>query len=116
MAGVRTGAQGVLALGVGAGARQASGSGAGARRRQRHAGAGARRRATRHGRAKHWRACGRVTRCTGVGGSDARGVRQAQAGARGAAGLCASSVRSWARLGILVHLTQFLAWFDSVFS
>ena len=30
-------------------------------------------------------------------------------------GLCASGVRSWARLGVLVHLIQFLAWFDSVF-
>ena len=30
-------------------------------------------------------------------------------------GLCTSVVHSWARLGVLVHLTQFLAWFDSVF-
>ena len=30
-------------------------------------------------------------------------------------GLCAPGVRSWARLGVLLHLTQFLAWFDSVF-
>ena len=58
----------------------------------------------------------------GMGGSDARGARGRAAGAgRGArggrlGGLCSSGVRSWARLGVLVHLTQFLAWFDSVFS
>ena len=58
----------------------------------------------------------------GVGGSNARRARGPEAeagrGARGGrlGGLCASGVRSWARLGVLVHLTQFLAWFDSVFS
>ena len=57
----------------------------------------------------------------GAGGSDARGAlaRQAQgrAGSRlGRAGRPAGlPVRtSWARLGVLVHLTQFLAWFNSV--
>ena len=57
----------------------------------------------------------------GAGGSDARGAlaRQAQGGAGsrlGRAGRPAGlPVRtSWARLGVLVHLTQFLAWFDSV--
>ena len=61
-------------------------------------------------------------RRAGMGGSDTRGARGLAAGAgrvsRGGrlGGLCASSVRSWARLGVLVHLTQFLAWFDSVFS
>ena len=55
----------------------------------------------------------------GVGRSDARG--HAAGAGRGARGglmgcLCASGVRSWARLGVLVHLTQFLAWFDLVFS
>ena len=39
------------------------------------------------------------------------GARQAQAGAPGAAAWACS----WARLGVLVHLTQFLAWFDSIF-
>ena len=51
-------------------------------------------------------------------GMNARGsAAGASRGARGGrlGGLCASSVRSWARLGVLVHLTQFLAWFDSVF-
>ena len=51
-------------------------------------------------------------------GMDVRGrAAGAGRGARGdrLGGLCASSVRSWARLGVLVHLTQFLAWFDSVF-
>ena len=49
---------------------------------------------------------------------DARGrAAGAGRGARGGrlGGLSASGVRSWARLGVLVHLTQFLAWFDSVF-
>ena len=48
-----------------------------------------------------------------------RGGRAAGAGrgSRGGrlGGLCASGVHSWARLGVLVHLTKFLAWFDSVF-
>ena len=51
-------------------------------------------------------------------GMDARGrAAGVGRGARGGwlGGLCASGVRSWARLGVLVHLTQFLAWFDSVF-
>ena len=51
-------------------------------------------------------------------GMDARGgAAGASRGARGGrlGGLCASGVRSWARLGVLVHLTQFLALFDSVF-
>ena len=57
-------------------------------------------------------------RARGAGGSGAR-ARQAQgrAGARlehagRPAGLPGRT--SWARLGVLVHLTQFLAWFDSV--
>ena len=49
---------------------------------------------------------------------DARG-RAAGAGKGARAGrlggLCASGVRSWAKLGVLVHLTQFLAWFDLLF-
>ena len=57
----------------------------------------------------------------GIGEAGARqGTQEAGAckGARGGrlGGLCASGVLSWARLGVLVHLTQFLAWFDSVFS
>ena len=61
------------------------------------------------------RASGRMS----VAGSDARGRaagagRSAWGGRLG--GLCVSGVRSWARLGVLVHLTQFLAWFDSVVS
>ena len=44
----------------------------------------------------------------------ARG-RATSAGKGALGGLCTSVVRSWARLGVLVHLTQFLAWFDSVF-
>ena len=62
---------------------------------------------------------GRASGRMGLGGSDERGrAAGAGRGARGGrlGGLCASSVRSWARLGVLVHLTQFLAWFDSVFS
>ena len=68
------------------------------------------------------RARGRAIGRMGVGSSDARGERGHAAGAgRGArggrlGGLCDSGVRNWARLGVLVHLTQFLAWFDSVFS
>ena len=63
-------------------------------------------------------ACWRWARRHGAGGMDAQG-RTAGAG-RGARGgwlgsLCAPGVRSWARLGVLLHLTQFLAWFDSVF-
>ena len=60
----------------------------------------------------------------GVGGSDARGARvRGRAagsckGARGGrlGGLGAAWACSWAKLGVLVHLTQFLVWFDSVFS
>ena len=68
------------------------------------------------------RAHGRASGRTSVGGSDTQGARGRAAGTgrgtRGGrlGGLCASGVRSWARLGVLVHLTQFLAWFDSVFS
>ena len=68
------------------------------------------------------RARGRATGRTGAGGSDAQGAQgcaaSASRGARGGllGGLCAFGVRSWARLGVLVHLTQFLAWFDSGFS
>ena len=59
----------------------------------------------------------------GAGRSGRAGVRSGRAagagkGARGGrlGDLCASGVLSWVRLGVLVHLTQFLAWFDSVFS
>ena len=72
------------------------------------------------------RACGAGVRACGAGAQQARGhgmnARGRAAGAgrgvRGGklGGLCASGVLSWARLGVLVHLTQFLAWFDSVFS
>ena len=72
-------------------------------------------RAARHGRPERWRARGRASGRAGVGGSDARGARQAHAGVNGAAGWAAWAC-SWARLGVLVHLTQFLSWFDSVFS
>ena len=51
-------------------------------------------------------------------GMDAQGhAAGAGRGARGGrlGGLCAPGVRNWARLGVLLHLTQFLAWFDSVF-
>ena len=63
------------------------------------------------------RAHGRAQQARGHG-MDAQG-RAAGAG-RGARGgrlgdLCTPGVRSWARLGVLLHLTQFLAWFDSVF-
>ena len=49
---------------------------------------------------------------------DAQGrAAGASRGARGGrlGGLCPPGVRSWARLGVLLHLTQFLAWFDSIF-
>ena len=47
-------------------------------------------------------------------GMDAQG-RAAGAGRGARGGLCAPGVRSWARLGVLLHLTQFLVWFDLVF-
>ena len=99
--------------------------GAGARwERQAWArGAQASARAERHGMARWARrqlgrcAHGRAQQARGHG-MDAQG-RSASAGrgARGGrlGGLCAPGVRSWARLGVLLHLTQFLAWFDSVF-
>ena len=53
-------------------------------------------------------------------GQRARGWAHGARGARPAGSTGAQPVRagwaSWARLGVLVHLTQFLAWFDSVFS
>ena len=44
-----------------------------------------RRRAARHGRGERWRALGKASWRAGVGGSDRRGARQAQVGARWAA-------------------------------
>ena len=50
-------------------------------------------------------------------GAAGRGsARQDAAGARGLGSLGAAWACSWARLGVLVHLTQFLARFDSVVS
>ena len=72
----------------------------------------------RAGRAGSWagaRTAGQQARGQGM---DAQGrAAGAGRGARGGrlGGLCAPGVRSWARLGVLLHLTQFLAWFDSVF-
>ena len=63
-------------------------------------------------------ACERAARQAGArawAAATRGGAWQAQAGARGAAGWAAWAC-SWARLGVLVHLTQFLAWFNSVFS
>ena len=93
MAGVRTGAQGVLALGVGAGALEAG-------ERQRRWGtqvAEARRRWGAQASGTAWargalagtRGRGRASQRAGVGGSDVRGARQAQARARWAAGWAA---------------------------
>ena len=129
---------GVLALGAqarrrrhgraGAGRTGAGAAGAGARRarweRQAWArGAQASARAERHGMARGARrrlgrrVHGRVQQARGHG-IDAQGrAAGAGRGARGGrlGGLCAPGVRSWARLGVLLHLTQFLAWFDSIF-
>ena len=86
-------------------------------------GAQASARAERHGMARGARrqlgrrAQGRAQQARGQG-MDAQGrVAGAGRGAQGGrlGGLCAPGVRSWARLGVLLHLTQFLAWFDSVF-
>ena len=109
VAGVRTLAQGVLALGVGAGARAAS-------ERQRRWGtqaAEARRRWGAQASGTKW-----ARRALAGAWAWATATRGERGGARGGrlGGLCASGVCSWARLGVLVHLTQFLAWFDSVFS
>ena len=98
-----------------AGVRGARGPGARAARHRMGARSAGGRAAGRAGARVRGRASGR----TGVGGSDARGrAAGAGRGARGGrlGGLCVSGVRSWARLSVLVHLTQFLAWFDSVFS
>ena len=130
MAGVWTGAQDVLVLGVGAGARavgkqqrrwgtQAAeacrswGAQASGTAWAREALAGARSSGGRAAGQAGSRAWAAATR--GELGGRAAGAGR---GARGGwlSGLCASGVRSWARLGVLVHLTQFLAWFDSVFS
>ena len=103
--------------GMGARARGARAAGMGARGAQasacveRHGMArGARRQLGRraHGRAQQARGHGMDAqgRAPGAG-------RGAQGGRLG--GLCAPGVRSWAKLGVLLHLTQFLAWFDSVF-
>ena len=86
-------------------------------------GAQASARAERHGMARGARrqlgrrAHGRAQQARGQG-MDAEGrAAGAGRGARGSrlGGLCAPGVHSWARLGVLLHLTQFLAWFDSVF-
>ena len=61
-----------------------------------------------HGRAQQARRHGMDAQGRAAGAS--RGARGGRLG-----GLCAPSVRSWARLGFLLHLTQFLAWFDLVF-
>ena len=99
----------------------AGAAGAGARwERQAWArGAQASARAERHGMARRARrqlgrrAHSRTQQARGHG-MDTQG-RAAGAGRGMRGGLCAPGVRSWARLGVLVHLTQFLAWFDSVF-
>ena len=129
---------GVLALGAqarrrrhgraGAGRTGAGAAGAGARRarweRQAWArGAHASARAERHGMARGARRqLGRRThgRAQLARGHDMDAQGRAASAGRGArggrlGGLCAPGVRSWARLGVLLHLTQFLAWFDSVF-
>ena len=51
----------------------------------------------------------------GAAGARTRHGRVGACGRHRLGGLCAPGVRSWARLGVLLHLTQFLAWFDSVF-
>ena len=113
---------------AGAGRTGAGAAGAGARRarweRQAWArGAQASPRAERHGMARGAhrqlgrRAHGRAQQAGGHG-MDAQGrAAGAGRGARGGrlGGLCVPGVRSWARLGVLLYLTQFLAWFDSVF-
>ena len=114
------------ALGAGAQAARRVGAGRhGARGVQAQAGVrGARGLALQQLGARAWGAAG--ARACGAGTQQARrhdmDVRECAAGAgRGArggrlGGLCVSGVLSWARLGVLVHLTKFLAWFDSVFS
>ena len=106
------------ALGVGrAGAgRAGTAQAAWARRRGEHGRWGG-----RHGSAeRHGMALGARRQLAGVrtaGRSRRADTAWTRRGARGGrlGGLCAPSVRSWARLGVLLHLTQFLAWFDSVF-
>ena len=71
-------------------------------------GAQASARAERHFRAQQAR--GHAMDAQGRAAGAGRGARGSRLG-----GLCAPGVRSWARLGVLLHLTQFLAWFDSVF-
>ena len=100
--------------GMGARARGAGAAGAGSGRHGRAERHGMEREARRqlgrraHGMAQQARGQGMDAqgRAVGVG----RGARGGRLG-----GLCAPGVRSWARLGVLLHLTQFLAWFDSVF-
>ena len=84
--------------GVQAGARQAeraAGWASGSKRAGHAAGAAAGARGTQQAREHGMDALGRAA---GAG----RGVRGGRLG-----GLCTSGVRSWARLGVLVHLTQF---------
>ena len=104
----RAGRTGAGAAGVGA-------AGAGARwERQAWArGAQASARAEQHGMARGARrqqARGHGMDTQGRPAGAGRGARGGRLG-----GLCAPGVRSWARLGVFLHLTQFLAWFDSVF-
>ena len=89
---------------AGAGRTGAGAVGAGA------AGAGARRQLGRreHGRAQQVRGHGMDAQ--GRAACAGRGARGGRLG-----GLCTPGVRNWARLGVLLHLAQFLAWFDSVF-
>ena len=113
---------------AGAGAAGAGAAGAGARRARWERQAWARGEQAsalleRHGMARGARrqlgrrAHSRAQQARGHG-MDAQGrAAGAGRGARGGwlGGLCAPGVRSWARLGVFLHLTQFLAWFDSVF-
>ena len=65
-------------------------------------------------RAAGWASGSRLADTAWTRGGGAAGASRGARGGR-LGGLCTSGVRSWARLGVLVHLTQFLALFDSVF-
>ena len=111
-AGGRCRRAGRSAAGWASGSRRA-GRAAGARGAQQARGA----RSRRAGRAAGARGAQQARGARGQG-MDARGrAAGVGRGARGSrlGGMCTSGVRSWARLGVLVHLTQFLALFDSVF-
>ena len=122
-AGLGAGRAGAGRAGVGRTGAEAAGTGARWERQAWERGAQASDRAERHSMARGERrqlgrrVHGRAQQARGHG-MDAQGrAAGAGRGTRGGrlGGLCAPGVRSWARLGVLLHLTQFLAWFNSVF-